>query len=72
MVGVIRDGTVEVVAATKDGDYLIFDGGTYGEIVLMKNSPSWIIFVGIGAAVVAAVFVVMKKCGIKRRTQRRK
>ena len=72
VVGVIRDGTVEVVAATKDGDYLIFDGGTYGEIVLMKNSPSWIIFVGIGAAVVAAVFVVMKKCGIKRRTQRRK
>lgn len=62
--GIVRDGTVEVLNVVKDGEYLIFEAGVSGDIVLMKSKPGWMIFVIVGviAASVAAVTAgTMKK-----------
>ena len=63
VVGVVRDGTVDVVAATKDGDYLIFESGISGEILLMKSKPKWGLLIIAGVGMVVAILVVKKKRG---------
>lgn len=60
-IGIVRDGTVELLDGLKDGDYLIFEAGISGEIVLLKTRRQWMVFAGAGVLAVAAVIVIIKK-----------
>ena len=59
--GIVRDGAVEVLDVVKDGEYLIFEAGVSGDIVLMKSKPGWMIFMILGVLAVGAAAVTTGK-----------
>ena len=47
----------------EDGDYLMFESGISGEILLMKSKPKWGLLIIAGVGMVVAILVVKKKRG---------
>lgn len=65
-IGIVSDGQAVRVDAVKDGEYLIFETGTSGQVVLMKSKPSRVIFLIVGAVAVVIVAVVSGKMKKKK------
>lgn len=59
-VGIVRDGSIEMLDAVRDGDYLEFETDALGEIVLLRLSYEWLLLAA-GAAVLAAAAAVVWK-----------
>lgn len=60
-VAIIRDSAAECVDVERDGEYLVFEAGAQGEIVLMKKASAlWILFAA-GAGCLALAIVMKKK-----------
>lgn len=66
-VGIVKNGAVERVEAVRDGDYLIFDAGTSGQIVLLKSFPVFGIAIA-AVLVLAALGIVIGKGHLTRKT----
>ncbi|MCI9185176.1 MAG: hypothetical protein HFG61_09975 [Lachnospiraceae bacterium] len=64
-VAIVQDGRAEKVDVVKDGQYLIFEAGASGDIVLLKSRPTGMIFLAIVAAVTALAAIGKKKRGLK-------
>lgn len=60
-VGVVKDGRIETIDAVRDGDYLIFEAGSSGELVLMKKGPAWRVMVFAVLLLVAGIWGIQKK-----------
>lgn len=60
-VWILSAGEMEKPAYVKDGDYLIFESGISGELLLMKSKPQWGILVIAAMVVIAAILVVKRK-----------
>lgn len=60
-VGVVKDGRIETIDAVRDGDYLIFEAGPSGELVLMKKSPAWGVMVFAVLLLGAGIWGIQKK-----------
>lgn len=59
-VGIVKDGAVEMADAVRDGEYLIFEAETSGQIVLLKAFPVWAILLA-AAAILAVTGIVTGK-----------
>lgn len=59
-VGIVQDGQIVKVDSVRDGEYLIFEASSSGELVLLKSNPIWG-FVAAGAAAAAVLVIVLKK-----------
>ncbi len=59
----LNAGKIDRLDCVKDGDYLIFESGISGEILLMKSKPKWGLLIIAGVGMVVAILVVKKKRG---------
>ncbi len=72
-VGILRDGAIEPVEAVKDGDYLVFQAASVGEIVVMRRSLPWrYLLAAAGVAVMAAGWQMTRKKGKKQEQKEQK
>ena len=60
-VWILSAGEMEKPSYVKDGDYLIFESGISGELLLMKSKPQWGILVIAAMVVIAAILTVKRK-----------
>ncbi len=60
-VGVVKDGGIEIMDSVRDGDYLIFEAGSSGELVLMKKRPAWEVAILAALLLAAGIWGVQKK-----------
>ena len=71
--GILRDGAIEPVEAVKDGDYLVFQAASGGEIVVMQRSLPWrYLLAAAGVAVMAAGWQMTRKKGKKQEQKEQK
>ncbi len=57
--GVIREGKIEKIEAVKDGEYLIFEAGTSGELVLIKSNRNWLVCFAV--VLTAGILIIIGK-----------
>jgi hypothetical protein len=69
VIGVIDDGTVNIVDSEIDGSYIKFEMAKPGEFVILHKKPNYLMWIGIGmaGAILIAVAVLLL---IKKRNQR--
>jgi hypothetical protein len=65
IIGVIDDGTVNIVDSEIDGSYIKFEMAKPGEFVILHKKPNYLMWIGIGMAgailIAAAVLLLIKK-----------
>ena len=55
----IREGKIEKIEAVKDGEYLIFEAGTSGELVLIKSNRNWLVCFAV--VLTAGILIIIGK-----------